>query len=241
MRQWLKLDYANYFYRRSYFFLLFFGWLSFTCIQTWRTQIQPNQKKEREIRVIDGFCIFFLCAAQFNRIVHQGIENQAQMIFCLICAFIQMNENRAAFSPFIAYPSLGFYSSCLLSFDENTRTRTEREKKKELPKKRKVCWHGDEKEWLTAIMICTECERDQSDRNYAGKQGKDNWRIGYSQYLHSYLPIERNGMKKKSDHPFSALDLMNWTPLARKWIDEDATYRAHKKQQHRTEIIFSPF
>lgn len=171
------------------------GWLSFTCIQTWRTQIQPNPKKGTRNTRNWWILYLFFCATQFNKIVHQGIESQAQMIFCLICAFIQMNENRAAFSPFIAYPSLGFYSSCLLSFDENTRTRTEREKK-ELPKKRKVCWHGDEKEWLTAIMICTECERDQSDRNYAGEQGKDNWRIGYSQYLHSYLPIERNGMKK---------------------------------------------
>lgn len=117
------------------------------------TYIHSQREKEREIRVIDGFCIFFLLSIQFNTVVHQ--ESEAQMIFCLICAFIQMNENRAVFSPFIAYPSLGFfYSSNLLSFDENTRTRTE----KKYQGKEKVCWHGDEKEWLTAIMICTVFE-----------------------------------------------------------------------------------
>lgn len=215
------------------------GWLSFTCIQTWRTQIQPNPKKGTRNTRNWWILYLFFCATQFNKIVHQGIESQAQMIFCLICAFIQMNENRAAFSPFIAYPSLGFYSSCLLSFDENTRTRTEREKKRITKEKKGLL------AWWRERMVNSDNDmhrvRARPKRPELCRQARKRqltyWVLAV---LTLILTNWTKWNEKKSDHPFSALDLMNWTPLARKWIDEDATNGAHKKQQHRTEIIFLP-
>lgn len=98
------------------------------------TYIHSQREKEREIRVIDGFCIFFLLSIQSNTVVHQ--ESEAQMIFCLICAFIQMNENRAVFSPFIAYPSLGFFIHRILCLLTKTHAHAPRKNTKE--KKRSV-------------------------------------------------------------------------------------------------------
>lgn len=119
-----------------HFFSLIFGWFSSHASRHGRAYayIHSQREKEREIRVIDGFCIFFLFSIQFNTVVHQ--ENEAQMIFCLICAFIQMNENRAVFSPFIAYPSLGFFIHrifCLL-----TKTHAHAPRKNTKEKKRSV-------------------------------------------------------------------------------------------------------
>lgn len=95
VRQWLKLDYVND--------LLSVQFLNLISVHTQtHTHSQHLMTVTRSAR---NWWILYHIFVVVHSFVATPMESTFKMIFCLICSFIQMNRNRAVFSPFFAYPS----------------------------------------------------------------------------------------------------------------------------------------